>query len=1669
MALRRWPHREESSELPPPRREPCAPLPQVRNGASPLQHRRTTASHHQFHRDPAKSPEPPPSTLAAQQKQRCQQENTTREAPHTTPQNRFGDHKEGCIQQIAFFITTVFYTLSSAHQAEQLPQANLQPYPSILPNYPHALHQPPQLSSSPTLPRLLPAASKRSDDQPRRSYHCTLPPRPPEHASNASTDHVTHSTPFPTLNRYPQTLHLTNVFVHITQLPSTHTSHTAWQVLHYHTFSTQLHPYKVYIHYHTHNAALTRGGSQPTAFHSPPSQPYPKWYSGPPLLARPLPPEESTPTNTQPHPRQKYSYNVPPRTPQTSNRLHTHPMPNAHSPTGHHTQLPSPTIPTTYSQQIALHSHTPTIQSSPHNEYPTPYSRTSHLAPALHTHSYPPDKTHSGWPSAPLATNFPFAASQIRIPLQQLRQPPPNIPQQTSPPEPAQEATSRAVHRNHKPPSPPNHIHNAHIDKPQPLTPLQATPKHNPHKHIHTLQPHTLHNYRHATLPTQQQPIRYFLKPSTRQHSYQVPSKLYRHHHTQLKHPKLQPYTNPPKSPTVSQLKLPEALAATAKTQQGTQISKHICLFNSHHSTHLNTSLTLCTPPLYLPSQHIHRPLSLSSIHTSPSLTHSPRTHTNRIQSLPNIVDTDQLYALAEISHSDTGGDTDYQLHNSETAPSDLVNVHNSTSDTNSTCSPATLRTSLPRDYLTIHIRLQHRYQVRSITHYLHPQPYTKTHRLIHSTTLCSFHRKLLGPIDTDTQETTNYTTENIQTHNLQPRHQFCTASGYTDRVAANTPTPRLLPAHITPNCNQPSTIAESAAALSPQCSNKVHTHHPLLTFNLYTTLSTITHNSTKTLTHCPPACSSPRDSQYQPNIIIPLQFVTAQPPRQATHTTVTSDPRAPNNQIQTLHNIRHTNSGPSDNPASTLPPSNSRNIRHTPETETNRRSYTREGQRNPWQLITNDPSHTRRKSLPAYTHSKPAQPSHHPSTMSKSIQDQYIEFRHQVAASTSFQNEPTSHQPLNTHDFGVGEDLDMVLQLENVSPERGGSSLQMSMENNSIQVTPPKSIHLPEGTPPTLQYRNPRMEDASESQNTKRRKADDYTATSTPPIPSKHTPSSTHTRNRKGSTLSIDMVGHMWLGFHMHESLSIQKGKKVLKEVRTDEEFKVIGTPPTEIHEFRMLRQAFPRTRQLLYPSERPDAVPGQHLHFTQVLMYEKISHDTGLTEGFHITIRFDGEYKSLNRREVKSACLDRLRIMHIPLGTTYSNPIDIGINTVTRNWAGFIKLHLLHPKIDGLALLRGERAFVMTMGDGESIIGKVEKGFELITKAKNMRPHLKGETIRNHEAVDILRTLMRDAYYDGREIEILSLTKSDTERDFAFITLTTEEAREDVLRNGLIYHSERLKVSLTKDKDIGNSSELKISTTLVANNLPQRESQSTITKALKRLFGDDNIAGITYGYNLNQGDDRQSGWCHIQCLNAAVYTEWLRKSAYILGRRVDFFPHKGSMDGTSPNPTAIRLAHAPVREVLAQKAQAMHNAASSPLVSEKLFTKTIKDLVATVDDKLTTLTNNINLNTDKRIEASTETLTTHATNIHNVMGAMAIEFQHSNNRMHNLMQTLAATTPEHPHTTLARLAPPFGTSPANVQEGDNMHHLAPPGFSGAQYRSPSTSLHKDHHNLHD
>ena len=109
-----------------------------------------------------------------------------------------------------------------------------------------------------------------------------------------------------------------------------------------------------------------------------------------------------------------------------------------------------------------------------------------------------------------------------------------------------------------------------------------------------------------------------------------------------------------------------------------------------------------------------------------------------------------------------------------------------------------------------------------------------------------------------------------------------------------------------------------------------------------------------------------------------------------------------------------------------------------------------------------------------------------------------------------------------------------------------------------------------------------------------------------------------------------------------------------------------------------------------------------------------------------FHITICFDTGFKNISKGDVWSECLAHLHKMNLLLIMDYSSPIDIGLNQINKNWAGFLKLHLKHPLKDWLTLLRGNVILWMELEGGERVISKVEKDFELVTKAQNLRLHI-------------------------------------------------------------------------------------------------------------------------------------------------------------------------------------------------------------------------------------------------------------------------------------------------------------------------------------------------------
>ena len=61
-----------------------------------------------------------------------------------------------------------------------------------------------------------------------------------------------------------------------------------------------------------------------------------------------------------------------------------------------------------------------------------------------------------------------------------------------------------------------------------------------------------------------------------------------------------------------------------------------------------------------------------------------------------------------------------------------------------------------------------------------------------------------------------------------------------------------------------------------------------------------------------------------------------------------------------------------------------------------------------------------------------------------------------------------------------------------------------------------------------------------------------------------------------------------------------------------------------------------------------------------------------------------------------------------------------------------------------------------------------------------------------------------------------------------------------------GLAYQHEKLCVGITRDKEATAPLELRISTTLVASKLLQKETQTPIVMTLEKKFGDGNIVVV-------------------------------------------------------------------------------------------------------------------------------------------------------------------------------------------------------------------------------
>ena len=158
----------------------------------------------------------------------------------------------------------------------------------------------------------------------------------------------------------------------------------------------------------------------------------------------------------------------------------------------------------------------------------------------------------------------------------------------------------------------------------------------------------------------------------------------------------------------------------------------------------------------------------------------------------------------------------------------------------------------------------------------------------------------------------------------------------------------------------------------------------------------------------------------------------------------------------------------------------------------------------------------------------------------------------------------------------------------------------------------------------------------------------------------------------------------------------------------------------------------------QTLYPSKRSDGLLGQHLNLIQLPNEIEIDPIFCMSLDFQIAIHFQLPNNPLFHIHVQELVKEILNDMNISLGTNLIEPISIICMSIKRCgikgvWARIVKLHLIHPQTDGVALLMGLRPFILYLELHSNVgsLGKVCKSYHSIARNNNVSIKISNETL--------------------------------------------------------------------------------------------------------------------------------------------------------------------------------------------------------------------------------------------------------------------------------------------------------------------------------------------------
>ena len=178
--------------------------------------------------------------------------------------------------------------------------------------------------------------------------------------------------------------------------------------------------------------------------------------------------------------------------------------------------------------------------------------------------------------------------------------------------------------------------------------------------------------------------------------------------------------------------------------------------------------------------------------------------------------------------------------------------------------------------------------------------------------------------------------------------------------------------------------------------------------------------------------------------------------------------------------------------------------------------------------------------------------------------------------------------------------------------------------------------------------------------------------------------------KTREVDTTTLKSERHkLWLGFSAMEEIAKDAGKEPINYRYSMNELLKLGYMEKEAQELQETRISFPHVNQEMWPIARPDKVPGQQYHLTQVPFNMETDEETGFALVYNILFHFEKPATCYTGEDIIILTRERLDATKIEVGNIIQPIAPLCSTKGTRIWNGMIKAHLKNPTTDGVALL--------------------------------------------------------------------------------------------------------------------------------------------------------------------------------------------------------------------------------------------------------------------------------------------------------------------------------------------------------------------------------------------